>query len=205
MNKGIISTFLSLIIIIAVSIWFNMRGPDISHYQHFKDPAISTKSSQRMLVVEAKGSPGKSGKRAFGLLFRAYFGIKHIPKGKNVPAPRARWPIAAAVPQSEWIGRYAMAIPDTLHINRLPKAPIGLTIETTTWEYGEVAEILYRGPYDKETTAIERLYSFIKNSGYEIIGEHEEEYLRGPGMVFKGNPEKYVTIIRYQVKKQAAR
>ena len=34
-----------------------------------------------------------------------------------------------------------------------------------------------------------------------MVGEHEEEYLRGPGMFSKGDPEKYLTIIRYRVKK----
>ncbi len=32
-------------------------------------------------------------------------------------------------------------------------------------------------------------------------GEHEEEYLKGPGMFGTGGPEKYLTIIRYRLKK----
>jgi hypothetical protein len=32
-----------------------------------------------------------------------------------------------------------------------------------------------------------------------IAGAHEEEYIKGPTMTGKGDPEKYVTIIRYQV------
>ena len=46
-----------------------------------------------------------------------------------------------------------------------------------------------------------RLHDFIDSQGYRIIGEHEEEYLRGPGMFSRGNPEKYYTIIRYRVAK----
>ena len=71
----------------------------------------------------------------------------------------------------------------------------------TTWEYGDVAEMLHVGPYDREEPTIAKLKQFIKECGYEIVGEHEEEYLKGPGMFSKGNPDKYLTIIRYRVKK----
>ena len=78
----------------------------------------------------------------------------------------------------------------------------GLEVELATWEYGEVAEILHVGPYSEETPTIERLHAFIGVSGYEIRGDHEEEYLRGPGMPFiRVSPEDYYTIIRYQVRK----
>ena len=94
-----------------------------------------------------------------------------------------------------------MPVPD--EVTTLPEyeAEAGLKVALTTWEYGEVAEILHIGPYDKEDQTIAKLMTFIEQQGYEIIGEHEEEYLKGPGMFFKGNPEKYYTIIRYQVKK----
>ncbi len=147
-------------------------------------------------------SPNEFGGKAFGLLFKTYFKIKGTPKGSKQPAPRARWPVSLDSPQSEWIGRYAMPVPeDTTELPEY-KAEPGLTMELTTWEYGEVAEILHIGPYDKEEPTIEKLHNFIAQNGYEIIGEHEEEYLKGPGMFFKGNPEKYYTIIRYQVKKK---
>jgi hypothetical protein len=95
-----------------------------------------------------------------------------------------------------------MPVPE--NVAELPEyeAEPGLTIELTTWEYGEVAEILHIGPYDKEEPTIEKLHTFIEENGYKIVGLHEEEYLKGPGMFFKGNPEKYYTIIRYQVKKE---
>lgn len=69
------------------------------------------------------------------------------------------------------------------------------------WEYGQVAEILHIGSYSEESPTIERLHQFIKDSGYKIVGDHEEEYLKGPGMFFKGNPAKYRTIIRCRVEK----
>lgn len=34
-----------------------------------------------------------------------------------------------------------------------------------------------------------------------VVGEHEEEYVKGPGMLFAGDPEQYLTIIRLRVEK----
>ena len=61
-------------------------------------------------------------------------------------------------------------------------------------------DMLHTGPYSEETLTIQKLRDFIASSGYEIIGEHEEEYLHGPGMP-PGSPKDYYTIIRYRVRK----
>ena len=37
--------------------------------------------------------------------------------------------------------------------------------------------------------------------GYEVSGLHEEDYLKGPGFLFAGNPDEYLTLIRYPVSK----
>ena len=69
-------------------------------------------------------------------------------------------------------------------------------VRLETWEYGTVAQILHLGPYDQEGSTIERLHRFIKDSGYQITGDHEEEYLTRPdAKVIK-------TLIRYTVKKK---
>ena len=54
------------------------------------------------------------------------------------------------------------------------------------WKYGEV---------------IEKLHKFIKDKGYKITGPHEEEYIRGPELIFR-SPKNYMTIIRYEVRKK---
>jgi effector-binding domain-containing protein len=81
------------------------------------------------------------------------------------------------------------------------EADPGMSVSLTQWEYGQIAQIVHVGPYDKEEPTIERLKDFIAEQGYEIAGPHEEEYIKGPTMFSAGNPEEYVTIIRYQVKK----
>jgi hypothetical protein len=69
------------------------------------------------------------------------------------------------------------------------------------WECGEDAEILHVGPYAEERSTIEKLHAFIKQRGYEIIGPHEEKYLKWPGVILKGNLKDYCTILRYRVRK----
>ena len=194
------------IVLLAVAgmalLWYFMtQGPDLAKFEYLKEPQISTMPNQKVIVVEAKGDPNVVGEKAFGLLFRIYYKIKDAPKGLTPPAPRARWPVSLDTPKSEWLGLYALPVPATT--TELPQhdAQAGLNVSLTKWEYGEVAEILHIGPYDQEQPTIKRLVDFINAQGYVIIGAHEEEYLKGPTMFSKGDPEKYATIIRYQVKK----
>ena len=181
---------------------FTMGGPDPAQFAYLKDPQVRILPDLKVLQVEAKGEPGVVGGQAFGLLFKTYFQLKGVPKGPRQPAPRARWPLPLETPKVAWIGRYAMPVPES--VTALPiqsDSTPGLRVELTTWEYGDVAEILHVGPYDREEPTVARLTQFIRECRYEIVGEHEEEYLKGPGMFGKGNPNKYLTIIRYRVKK----
>lgn len=176
------------------------QGPDIKQFEYLKTPAISNKSSQKVLVVKATGAPEITTKNAFKLLFSTYYKIKGVPK-YPMPAPRARWNADMNTPQEQWEGQFAIPVPES--INEVPKVKdnSGLKAELATWDYGEVAEILYVGPYDKEVPTIEKLTNFIKDKGYVIAGLHEEEYLKGPSPFWPSNPDKYLTIIRYQIKK----
>jgi hypothetical protein len=190
MNKKIAFLF----VFIAVLVWtaFAQQPPSDDS---LKTPRLTTKADQKMLVVEAKGDPNTAGGAAFGLLFKTFFSLP----GVQMAPPRARWasPNFGKDAKSEWVGYYALPLPES--VTGLPAGLQGVKIEV--WKYGEVAEVLYLGPYDKEAPTIEALHKFIADKGYGIAGMHEEEYLVGPGM---GNtpPEAYRTIIRYQIKKK---
>jgi hypothetical protein len=199
----LIAVFIVGVLIVAAGFFLLAPGgPDPAQFEYLKEPQVCEMADQKVLQVEAKGAPEAVGSEAFGLLFKTYFKLKGVPKGPKQPAPRARWPLALNTPKEQWIGRYAMPVPES--VPALPAQTVGasgLRVEITTWPYGEVAEILHVGPYDAEEPTIRKLMQFIKNGGYEIVGEHEEEYVKGPGLFFKGNPQKYLTLIRYRVKK----
>jgi hypothetical protein len=75
-------------------------------------------------------------------------------------------------------------------------------IQLETWQYGLVAEILHVGPYSAEEPTVARLETFMNDEGLVKRGPHEEEYLKGPGMFFEGDPADYYTIIRYEAAKR---
>lgn len=202
MFKWILAIIVVIVIIIGITVYFFMKGPDVSRYEYLKEPQISARPDQTMLVVEARGDPNTVGVKAFSLLFKTYYGLKDNARSFTV-APRARWPIAiATTPKDQWLGRYALPVSSTAKLpdnfkNNDPDLKVGIV----TWEYGTVAEILHIGPYSAETPTIQRLHDFIKAKGYRIIGEHEEDYIKGPSMFGPGDPNKYYTIIRYQIVK----
>jgi hypothetical protein len=176
-----------------------MRGPDLSAYESLREPRIRTMESQKMLVVELKGDPNVVAGKAFGALFKTFYQLQGVQKAGRPPAPRARWPLSLDTPKGEWVGVYGLPLPATVEAlpgNADPLARIA------TWDYGAVAEILHVGPYSAEAPTVERLKAFISQQGYQKTGDHEEEYLRGPGMFGKGDPSKYYTIIRYRIEKE---
>ncbi|KAF0192796.1 MAG: hypothetical protein FD165_566 [Gammaproteobacteria bacterium] len=197
--KAVIAIVALLVIVGFGLMFYWTRGPDVSQFEHLKDPAISPKNAQKMLVVKATGDPNVVGQDAFGLLFDIYYKIDGVPKSLTPPAPRTRWPLALDTPKEQWIGLYALPVPATTSALPAYKEKPRLEVALTTWEYGEVAEVLHMGPYTTEEPTVNRLKDFVGQQRYAIVGEHEEEYIKGPGMFGKGNPDKYLTIIRYRV------
>lgn len=177
-----------------------MPSPDLSLYQSLKEPKISSKPPMKVMVLEITGDPDKTAGEAFGRLFKMKFKLKN--DTSKEAWPRARWPKPFETPRNEYVGIFAVPVSNEVEAlppdadNPEPK------IQLVNWEYGEVAEILHVGDYEKEMPSVEKLKSFVIANGYEISGAHEEEYLKGPGMIFKGNPEEYQTILRYPVRKK---
>jgi hypothetical protein len=163
------------------------------------DPVILEMPSQKMAVVQGKGSPDKVFAKIFPALYGSVYTLKFDLKKRGlesfkVSCPRARFPNADLYPKGEWLIIAGIPIPD--NTTSLPQKEPGTEVKIEAWEYGTVAQILHLGPYDQETETIERLHQFIAESGYEIAGPHEEEYQSRPdAKVIK-------TLIRYRVKKK---
>ena len=191
---------LAVIILFIAGVYYFLGDNYESLYKKYSgliEPGISMKIDQKVLEYKAIGDPNLVASKAFSELFKAYYSVKGVDKLGYV-APRARWPEIELTKKGEWIGFYAVPVTDT--VSELPQK-IDPNIKLVTWKYGMVAEILHVGPYAEETPAIEKLKAFISAGGYKITGDHEEEYLRGPGVFGAGNTKKYLTIIRYRVEK----
>ena len=195
----IVSAVLGVVVLLAL--WFVWSsGPDLSSYEPLREPRITTLPDLKMLEATVTGDPAVAGKRAFSNLFNVYYKVIKSSANAGTAIPRARWPKPFSTARNEWVGIYGIPVP--ADVTRLPEKKGSVEVKFSIWEYGEVAEILHVGPYGAEQPAIEKLLAFIDNQGYKIAGPHEEEYLRGPGLLSAGDPAKYYTIIRYQVKKK---
>lgn len=196
----------AVIIIIAVVImvftFIMPKGADVKQFEYLVNPQISEKTDETVIVTEETGDPGELGVKAIGYLFKTYYKQKETDKKGHLPAIKARWPLAFNTPKDQWKGYFAIPVPDSIKELVLPENKDNQKVEIQKWQYGTVAEILHKGGYDKETPTIERLNAYIDSMGYKIIGDHEEEYVKGPGMFSKGNPDKYITIIRYRIEKK---
>jgi hypothetical protein len=155
--------------------------------------------AQKMAVIHAKGAPDKVFPEFMPALYGSVYTLKFDLKKKGLPTfkvsgLRARYPDACLVPKEQWTMLVGLPIPEDT--TSLPQKVPNIEIKIEPWQYGTVAQILHLGPYDQETATIERLQKFIADNGYEIAGDHEEEYLTTP------NAKVIKTIIRYAIQKK---
>ena len=193
-----------VVILVIFGYWFMPKEARYSDYAFLIQPRIADLPDQKVIMVKAVGDPNKTSQYALGILFRTYYKLGKAVRENGYKAPKARWSWEDTTQRETWEGQFAIQVPET--VNEIPGIDdkSGLKAELTTWNYGTVAEILHVGPYGKEKPTVEKLMNFISESGYEIAGPHEEEYLKGPMPFLPTNPEKYLTIIRYQVRKRGS-
>ena len=64
---------------------------------------------------------------------------------------------------------------------------------------GRFVTLVHKGPYDQLGRSYAKVFKYVKDRGYGVTSPTREVYLKGPGMIFKGNPEKYLTEIQIPV------
>ncbi|MEI7834215.1 MAG: GyrI-like domain-containing protein, partial [bacterium] len=146
------------------------------------DPVIIELPARLMATVTSVGDPNVVGGSVMPALYGAVYPLKFALKKQGiefkVETLRARWPDAHLLPKDQWTAHWAIPVPEgTMEL--LQKVP-GVTVALQTWQYGTVAQILHLGPYTEEGPTVIRLHQFITDSGYEIAGPHEEEYVTRP-------------------------
>ncbi len=65
---------------------------------------------------------------------------------------------------------------------------------------GRCVSLLHKGPYQELSRSYAKILAYIKEKGYEIGLPTREVYLKGPGMIFRGNPNNYLTEIQMMIK-----
>ncbi len=163
-----------------------------------KEPQHLEMPSQKMAVVYMKGDPNKVMPEFLPALYGSVYKLKFELKKKGIEFKvdklRARWPNAHLVPKDEWLGICGLPIPE--NTTSMPQKVSGIEVKIEQWDYGTVAQSLHIGPYSEEGAMVERLHKFIADSGYDIAGVHEEEYLTRPEAKIQK------TLIRYAIRKK---
>ena len=59
--------------------------------------------------------------------------------------------------------------------------------------------LVHKGPYDQMGRSYAKVLKWIKERNYKVVLPTREVYLKGPGMIFRGNPKNYVTEIQIPV------
>lgn len=73
-------------------------------------------------------------------------------------------------------------------------------IEVRELAGGPCLSLIHTGPYDQIGPAYIKIIEFARQQEYQIEAPTREIYLKGPGMILKGNPKKYVTEIQMLIK-----
>jgi len=83
---------------------------------------------------------------------------------------------------------------------RKPKEVNGISVRELPGT--QCVSLLHKGPYSELGRSYAVILEYAKSNGYEIIMPTREVYLKGPGLLFKGNPKNYLTEIQLPVSSQ---
>jgi hypothetical protein len=163
-------------------------------------PQISSLKDRKMISVTSNGDPNFVMEPYMKALYGAAYWAKmkvYKPKGIKMELGKlaAIWPDAHLKPKNQWTGIWGVAVPDYVSEKDIVQKDPNIKVSVDIWPGGEYAEILHMGAYSEKGPTIEQLHKFVAESGYKLVGSHEEEYLTKPGV------KNQKTIIRYLVRK----
>jgi len=69
-------------------------------------------------------------------------------------------------------------------------------VEVKTLPGGKCVSLVHQGPYEQIGRSYAKVTDYIKDKRYKAATPSREIYLKGPGMIFKGNPKNYLTEIQ---------
>lgn len=66
---------------------------------------------------------------------------------------------------------------------------------------GRCAYLVHQGPYEHLGRSYAKIMGYIEKKGYQSLLPSREVYLKGPGMIFRGNPRSHLTEIQIMISK----
>jgi effector-binding domain-containing protein/DNA-binding transcriptional MerR regulator len=67
-------------------------------------------------------------------------------------------------------------------------------------EGGKAISLIHKGPYESLSYSYKKIFEYARENGMEIDLPIREFYVKGPGMIFRGNPNNYLTEIVFMIK-----
>jgi DNA-binding transcriptional MerR regulator/effector-binding domain-containing protein len=64
---------------------------------------------------------------------------------------------------------------------------------------GRCVSFVHRGAYDQLGRSYAKVFEYVNDHKYQVLSPTREVYLKGPGMLFKGNPKNYLTEIQIPI------
>jgi effector-binding domain-containing protein len=64
---------------------------------------------------------------------------------------------------------------------------------------GKCVYLVHKGPYDQLSRSYAKIMDYIQRKEYQMQMPIREIYVKGPGMVFRGNPKNYLTEIQIMI------
>jgi DNA-binding transcriptional MerR regulator len=79
------------------------------------------------------------------------------------------------------------------------EAPAADGFEVHTLPGGRCVSLIHKGPYAEIHRAWARVLGYVQEKGWTAALPYREVYLKGPGLIFKGNPKNYLTEVQVLV------
>ncbi|AGF55829.1 effector-binding domain-containing protein [Clostridium saccharoperbutylacetonicum] len=77
--------------------------------------------------------------------------------------------------------------------------PSGNGIEVKETPRVKALCVTHNGSYETMFQAYKEIDAYARQKGIKLSSEFREVFIKGPGMIFKGNPEKYITEIIFAI------
>lgn len=65
---------------------------------------------------------------------------------------------------------------------------------------GRCVSLIHKGPYETLRHSYGKIFNYLNEKGYEAERPTREVYRKGPGLIFKGNPNNYLTEIQVLIR-----